>query len=271
MTEATMKNVLVLMHDDAGQEARFQAAVDLTRALDGHLSCVDVAAPPVVVLDYPALGGAAMVLEDERESEAMNRSRMEARLRAENLRYDWVETVGFISPSIRDAAALSDLIVLNRDIKNSYPDMEEVAGELIIKAGRPIVAVPAEAKGFDAYGPALVAWDGSAEAEKALRAAVALLRLASKVVIVEVDDGSIQWPATAAAIYLSRHGVKAEVKRIPASMGIPSTIMLDQIEAHRAAYLVMGGFGHSRFVEATLGGFTRRMLHESPVPLLLAH
>ena len=25
------------------------------------------------------------------------------------------------------------------------------------------------------------------------------------------------------------------------------------------------------FIEAALGGFTRRMLHESPVPLFLAH
>src|SRR4051812_13689734 len=33
MTEATMKNVLLLVHDDAGQEARFQAALDVTRAL----------------------------------------------------------------------------------------------------------------------------------------------------------------------------------------------------------------------------------------------
>ena len=266
-----MKNILVLMHDDAGQEARFQAAVDLTRALDGHLTCIDVAIPPVVVADYPAMGGAAMVLGDERENEAKNRSRMDARLKAENLPYDWIDAVGFISPSVREAAALADLIVLNRDIKNAYPDMEEVAGELLIRSGRAIVAVPAGAKGFDAYGPALIAWDGSIEAEKALRAAVPLLQLASSVTIVEVDDGSVRWPANAAATYLSRHNIKALVQRISASIDIPSTILLDQIEDHRAAYVVMGGFGHSRFVEATLGGVTRRMLHESPVPLFLVH
>jgi nucleotide-binding universal stress UspA family protein len=33
----------------------------------------------------------------------------------------------------------------------------------------------------------------------------------------------------------------------------------------------MGGFGHSRFTEAVLGGVTRRMLRECPVPLFLAH
>ena len=41
-----MKNILLLVHDDPGQEARVQAALDLTRALDGHLTCLDVAAMP---------------------------------------------------------------------------------------------------------------------------------------------------------------------------------------------------------------------------------
>lgn len=38
----TMKTVLLLGHNDAGQEARLQAALDLTRALSGHLICVDI-------------------------------------------------------------------------------------------------------------------------------------------------------------------------------------------------------------------------------------
>ena len=62
-----MKNVLVLMHDDVGQEARFQAALDLTRALDGHLTCLDVAILPVTVDDYAMLGGAALLVADEPE------------------------------------------------------------------------------------------------------------------------------------------------------------------------------------------------------------
>jgi len=39
----------------------------------------------------------------------------------------------------------------------------------------------------------------------------------------------------------------------------------------KASYIVMGGFGHRRFVEAIFGGVTREMLGESPVPLVLAH
>ena len=266
-----MKNILVLMHDDVGQEARFQAALDLTRALDGHLTCLDVAAPPVTVADYATLGGGALLLAEEVASEAENRERMEQRLKGEDVAYDWIQTIGYLSPSVREASGLADLNVLNRDIKDAYPDMEEVASEVLIKAGRPIVAVPRECRGFDAFGHALVAWDGSPQAEAALRAAVPLLQHASRVTLIEIDDGSVKVPAEEAAAYLSRHGVRPVVWRMDAAMEIPSMILLDQVEEQGAAYLVMGGFGRSRFAEAMLGGVTRRMLHECPVPLFLAH
>lgn len=266
-----MKNILVLMHDDEGQEARFQAALDLSRALDGHLICLDVAIAPIVVEDLPAGGMSSMLLAEERAHEVENRSRMEARLKTEGIAYDWVDTTGFASHAVSDAAGMADLIVLNRDIKNSYPDMDEIAGRVLLKSGRPIVAVPGSCRRFDAFGSALVAWDGSREAEAALRAAVPLLALAASVTLIECSDGSIKAPAEEAATYLSRHGIKPMIHRVPASIGLPSTILLDEIESREAAYLVMGGFGHSRLAEALLGGVTWRMLHESPVPLFLAH
>lgn len=266
-----MKNILVLIHEDVGQEARFQAALDLTRALGGHLTCLDVAIMPAAVEDYATLGGAALLVPDERVSESENRARIDARLQHEAVPYNWLETVGFASQAIRDAAGLSDVIVLNRDIKNSYPDMEEIATEVLLNAGRPILAVPGDSRGFDAFGHALVAWDGSKEADAALLAATPLLRYAGTVTIVEVDDGSIKMPVTQAATHLSRHGIKSIIRQIRVDADIPSTVLLQQIDAVKAAYLVMGGFGHSRFREATLGGVSRRMLHECPVPLFMAH
>lgn len=267
-----MKNVLVLMHDDAGQEARFQAAVDLTRALDGHLNCIDVVVAPVLVTDYAMTGGDALLMADEQANERRNRAQMEARLKTEAVPYDWSDAVGFLSPSVRDAAGLADLIVLNRELDSyPYPDMREVVGEVVIKSGRPVVAVPETGRGFNAFGPALIAWDGSRESEAALRAAVPLLLKASSVTILEVCDGSIKASAEEAAEYLSRHGIKPIIRRETAAMDIPSTVILDTIEQIRAAYLVMGGFGHSRFIEAAFGGVTKRMLKECPIPVFLAH
>lgn len=267
-----MKNVLVLMHDDEGQEARFQAALDLTRALDGHLTCVDISVLPASVGDYATLGGEALLIADEQQHERDNRARMEARLRVEGIPYDWIDTTGYLSPTIHDRAAMADLIVLNRELDGThYPDMLEIIGETVLKTNKPIVAVPEKARTFNAFGNALIAWDGSEQAEAALRAAVPLLELARAVTILEVDDGSLAVPASEAAAYLSRHGIRPVIRRERSAMDIPSSVILAMIESLGADYLVMGGFGRSRFLEAAFGGVTRRMLKECPVPLFLAH
>jgi hypothetical protein len=49
-----MKNVLLLVHDDAGQEARLQAALGIVRAVEGHLTCLDVIIYPMISADYEA-------------------------------------------------------------------------------------------------------------------------------------------------------------------------------------------------------------------------
>ena len=66
-----MKNILLLVHDDAGQEARLQVALDLTRALGGHLTCIDV-----VRMVYGADGlygsNVDFLLADEQTRETLN-------------------------------------------------------------------------------------------------------------------------------------------------------------------------------------------------------
>ena len=75
-----MKNILVLVHKDAGQEARLQAALDLTRALDGHLICLDVVEVPTVAGDFEESYAQSLMIADEQEREEKNRERIEARL-----------------------------------------------------------------------------------------------------------------------------------------------------------------------------------------------
>lgn len=266
-----MKNILVLIHDDTGQEARLLAAMDLTRALNGQLTCLDVAIVPAIVADYDG-SGTAMLLDDERQRETTNRTYLQNRLKAASMAYTWIDECGFLSLCMLDAAAAADLIILNRELDEiKYPDMLKVVGEVMIKSRKPIVAVPADATRFNVSGVALVAWDGSDEAGTAMRAAVPLLALASSVTILEIDDGSLKEPAIEAVAFLGRRSVKATIHHKTASSGHPSAVILGEIATVGASYLVMGGFGHSRFVEAAFGGVTRQMLKTCPVPLFLYH
>lgn len=267
-----MKNILVLVHDDAGQEARFQAALDVTRAVEGHLKCLDVVMLPTVAGDYYMAESIALLLTEEQQREAANRVRLQERLAHEDVAWDWSDTTGDLVHCIKDAAGLADLIVVNRKLEEfPYPDMRQVAGDVLLNSRKPILAVPGDGIGLDVGGRALVAWNGSPQAMAALVAAPPLLCHASDVQLLEVADGSIEAPAEEAAAYLSRHGIHAEICRVAVGSRDTGDVILEEVGNRLVDYVVMGAYGQARFIEALLGGSTRRMLTDSPVPVLFAH
>jgi len=267
-----MKNILLLVHKDAGQEARLQAALDLTRALKGHLTCLDVVQVYSVDSDFQAAYAQSVMFTGEQAREAKNRERIEARLANEDVPWNWLDATGDIAIALKDAAGMADLIVVNRELDDAFlPDMRAIAGEVTISSGRAVVAVPQHGRGFQVDGRALVAWDGSAEAQNALHSALPLLRLARDVTIFEIKDHAVEKPAEEAASYLARHDISALIVRRRAGITPTAAMLLTEAATEKASYIVMGGFGHSRFVEAVFGGVTREMLGESPVPLVLAH
>jgi nucleotide-binding universal stress UspA family protein len=267
-----MKNVLLLVHDDAGQEARLQVALDVTRAVEGHLHCLDVAlVPPMVDCPYDGVGQ-ALIIDDERRTEQANKTKLEARLQHEHVPWTWQDATGAFAPLLADAAMLADVIILNRKLDSAaYPDMRATAAEVLLEAAKPIIAVPDTARSFPVAGRAMIAWDGSPQAAAALRAAVPLLRLAEAVILLEIDDGSIETSAEEAALYLSNYGIHPRTIRDSTLAQPVGKMLLLAIAAQKADYLVMGGYGHWRATEALFGGATRTMLDESPVPVFLAH
>ena len=268
-----MKTVLLLAHDDEGQEARLQAALDVTRALKGHLICLDVIVPPTaLVYDYTGYGTATL-MEDERERETANRSRLEARLSHEDVTWNWYEANGSLEETIEAEAGLADLVVLSSRLDEYEPsNLRQLAGHVANKVRRPVLAVPAHAKGIDITRPVLVAWDGSREANEALREAVPLLKLSSEVILFDLDEPEGVFAAISAAAYLSRHDVHARIETAPRKPGDSVyTNLLGKAAQIGASYIVMGAFGHAPAVETIFGGDTRSMLANSELPLLLAH
>lgn len=263
-----MKTVLLLVHDDAGQEARLQAALDLARALDGHLRCVDVTPIPTFAGDYDG-AAQAMILAEERKVEAANRIALSTRLTHEQAPWDWVDATGDIAQCLMREAGLADLIVVNckRD-RLLEVEPRGVVSDVATQARCPVLAVPDNVRGVDVTGPVVVAWDGSPPVMATLRAAAPLLKLASSVELFTVGEPK-GVPAEAAAIYLSRHDIHATVRRIPASGDKPDVQLLEECAAVGAGYCLMGAYGHGRLKEELFGGVTRRMLDAAQLPLLL--
>ncbi len=265
-----MKTVMVLIHDDAGQESRLQCALDVTRALEGHLVCLDVVRLPVVADGFGVGPASAMLIMDEREREDANMDRLEPRLANEGVSYEWASIQSNSDLSITDAARLVDLIVVGRQGIGEPAETGDFAARLAEHTTAPILIVPTGQTALDMSGKALVAWDGSAPSDAALRAAVPLLRLADEVEVVTVDADEEGADPRAAAAYLARHGCKVTSRSI-ARAGDIGEQLLDAFRTSGAGWCVMGSYGHSRLREALFGGASRKLLAKAPIPLLISH
>ena len=270
-----MKSVLLYIADDAGLEARLQAALDLTRSLGGHLHCLR-ANPYNSQVAFDGVTGMSVmydVTEMAREQDSKLRAEIEKRLAGEDVSWDYREENIDPARGLSKNSALVDIIVLSSaggDKENALP--LGILGDVLLNATAPVVVQPDDVKKFDACGPALVAWNGSFEAGNALRAAVPLLKMASDVHILTVEeDKDHDLPQLAASEYLAYHGIKSEIHAPSAGKEPVDVRLVSEAKNVKAEYIVMGAYGHSRAREFLFGGVTRNLLKGCDIPLVVSH
>lgn len=271
-----MRSLLLHAHPEPAFDARLQVALDLARAFDAHLTLLQVLALDVTVPgDY--FGAVSAELEPilREEAEAFQ-ARTEAQLANEDVPWDWVSEAGMADSRMLQASALADLAIIGaHDPAGGAKDVSPLAGELAVHSRAPIMVVPDDATGIALDRPAMVCWNGSAEASHALRAALPLLKRASAVHLVTVQgaaaEDSAELPPVAGAQYLARHGVECEMVELPRNGGKIDAILRDAARARGAGFMVMGAYGHARLIETLFGGVTRSLLSDPPLPLVLAH
>jgi len=275
------KSILVHLEGSDSVDVRLETALSLARASSAHLQCLHVT--PMEA--YVALDtfGTVFVMDDVLKAIGEKEKVLEAavadKLRHEDVSWDYVQVTGDIAIQIVRHAALADLVVTGREpARTDYigPTLSFV-GDLLRRLRTPLFIPAAGRPPADPTAAAVIAWDGSYEAANAVRGAVPLLKLASAVHVVQVtEDKDDAFPRTQLLEYLSRHGIHAEMsverndgKRPPHDF--VSGALMARAQAVNAAYIVMGGYSHSRVGEYLFGGVTRTMLAASPVPILISH
>ncbi|QJD93326.1 universal stress protein [Duganella dendranthematis] len=176
-------------------------------------------------------------------------------------------------------ARYTDLLVLSQNDPNlNGPDLLRTLPEhLALHGGRPVLLVPYAGRYSHIDQHALVAWDGSRAATRAVTDALPLLRQSKRVTLAvfnaDGNDGAHgEQPGADIALYLARHGVKVEVAQQHAPSGLDIGNALLSLAADIGAdLLVMGAYGHQRWREIVLGGVTRRVLQSMTLPVLMAH
>ncbi len=152
------------------------------------------------------------------------------------------------------------------------PAREELFDHLALDAGVPVLAVPDERPADSPLDTVMLAWDASREAGRALRAAVPFLERAKTVRVVHLGaPGAEHDPVRAATLYLEAHGVAAAATELQPRDMAEGGALLGLAEMSGADLIVMGAYGHPRWMEHAFGGATHDVLRRSSTPVLLAH
>lgn len=148
------------------------------------------------------------------------------------------------------------------------------AEDLVMRTGRPLLIVPHsyEVRPFQEY--AVVGWDGSRPAARALSDAMQILETKKRLDVVTVR-GSREPAGTArsAAVvrHLQRHGIDARHINLTASREGVGATLLEYCRENGPDIMVMGAYGHTKLREDLFGGVTRDVLEKMTVPVMMSH
>ena len=169
-------------------------------------------------------------------------------------------------------ARFADLAIVRRP-EAHQPAQAALAADLVFSSGTPCLVAPDRptADGFDNI---VLAWDASANAKRALDAAMTFLEIAKAVEILLVDERGPQvedeW-SNALLSHLGRHGVNARLRRDQGRARQVGEVILDGCDRFGADLLVMGAYAHGRGAETVFGGATHTVLSNARIPVLMAH
>ncbi|MCF8481089.1 MAG: universal stress protein [Rhodospirillum sp.] len=188
----------------------------------------------------------------------------------------WRETSGPEPEQVALRGRVADLLVLGQPGSNGEPPSLLTLNAALLESGRPVLVAPPESTGGTVGTRVAIAWNGSAEAARAVMGAMPFLVAAEKVtvLIAEADDNDDAADATAHELetHLAWHGVQADIKVLRAGPGSKAgEALIQACESMGADLLVMGAYTHSRLRQLILGGVTRHILSSALFPVLLSH
>lgn len=276
-----LNDIVVYVDGTEATKARVGFAVALAKEHGAHLVGIGFAPTALLPLYGADVGFADMteVLESVKTQSANALEAFKTRAKAEEVSAEARLMQGMSEEFPHDfahAARHVDLAILGQP-RDGDPLIGQYAlvERCLFASGRPVIIVPAAPEKLALKGTIVAAWDGSAEAARAINDALTFLKPASRVVLlvgVTAEQGEERAPQTDDMIaHLKRHGVEAEAMRVKASEGDVGRLLLSTAKTLGADLMVMGAFHHSRWREFILGGVTLTVLEEATIPLFMAH
>ncbi len=277
------KDVLVVLttYPERTPNISIKSAIQLAIALEARVSAIayEVRVPaPASPLGNALLNIPAMVAAELRKS-ATNAEDVMAEFQdaavSNNILQDTILekcSTADVPDVLVDYARLRDLTVV--PIADTDGNERWYAEVLIFDSGRPVIVLPPKPTAITSFDNVVVAWDFSRQSSRAIADSLPILELSKHVFILTVtNEKTIDTKRSGVELtkYLARHGVEVILDVVDAAGRDIGTVLRSHVQLRNGDLLVMGAYGHSRFREFVLGGATRSMLLQPPVPTFLSH
>ncbi|ACK50415.1 UspA domain protein [Methylocella silvestris BL2] len=166
----------------------------------------------------------------------------------------------------------SDLVVVGHPEPNGLPD-DMSPERILLASGTPLLVVPNDWKGRTIGDHVLIGWNATREARRAVADAMTFLIAAKSVTVLVIDPPRHphgEEPGADIALHLARHGARVDVKQATSDDASTAEFILRYAERNASDLLVVGAYSHARLKELLLGGVTRTLLAQTPVPVLIS-
>lgn len=276
------QNILLCTDGSPAADAAADYAIWFGKKLGAHLRALYVTDIRLLegpwISDFSGAIGAQpysallpQLQEIQREKADTVLAAVQKRCRDGGLACETVYETGSLTQVILENERKSDMTVLGQRGEHA-PWLAGALGssvERVVRASvKPCLITPDK---FRQIQHVLIAYDGSEESSKALRAGIALApALGAKVTITMVAALGAEDAAFEALHKAKQQALEAGVTANAEPLrGDPETQILELKESISADLIVMGAYGHTRIRELILGSTTSHVLHKSDVPVLL--
>ena len=282
----TYRNILVHVDNTKAAKTRVAAAVALASRVECALTGVFLKSakyPNYVIADaiLPPAGDVLELAIEERTQEVYGasagaRAMFEEAVREASIPFSspfhWLDLDGDSEADLIACARRHDLAILPPEMKPAFSERTIKAAQIGMASGGPVLVLKHGGYPIGFGRRILVAWNDTRESARALRDAMPFLARAEEITFLKVShraDGELD---ELMQRHLQSHGCKRAnlvVDRSdPESVG---DVIKIQVAETGADMVVLGLYGHSRLYELVLGGVSKDLLHDPPMPMLISH
>ena len=284
-----VKSILVPLDGTETTKSAMETAFMVGRDAGAHVDVFHVRADPKHAVPLLGEGMSGAMIEEMielAETEAEDRATKSRRLFDEycqehsvpiveeapgpgGVSATWIEETGREDEAMARRGRVTDLIVVGRPTPDTDVPTTMTLNAALFETGRPVLVAPPQVP--PPFGKRIsIAWNTSAEAARAVAGAKPFITEAESVTVLIVEAPRTPLGgAEELAAYLAWHGVEATVRVVVPGDRPPRNALLQEC-GEAGDMLVMGAYTQGRVRQMLLGGFTRHVLAESTMPMLMA-